>query len=123
MRKDSSAQASKKRDLATPTAGSKNEIAYARRADKIPISSFSKAGPVDVKAIEENARILIKCSEYGAPTTVAWIFTPRPDGTTFVSVTNKGFPGDEDETLQHALDSTEGSALVLAGLKAFLNTT
>jgi uncharacterized protein YndB with AHSA1/START domain len=75
---------------------------------------------VDVKAIEENARILIKCSEYGTPTTVAWIFTPRPDGTTFVSVTNKGFPGDEDETLQHALDSTEGSALVLAGLKAFL---
>jgi uncharacterized protein YndB with AHSA1/START domain len=122
MRKDSSAQASKKRDLATPTAGSKNEIAYARRADKTHIV-LSKAGPVDVKAIEENARILIKCSEYGAPTTVAWIFTPRPDGTTFVSVTNRGFSGDEDETLQHALDSTEGSALVLAGLKAFLNTT
>jgi hypothetical protein len=35
-------------------------------------------------------------------------------------VTNKGFPGDEDETLQHALDSTEGFAFVLAGLKAFL---
>jgi hypothetical protein len=39
---------------------------------------------------------------------------------TFVSVTNKGFPGDEDETLQHALDSTEGFAFVLAGLKALL---
>jgi len=75
---------------------------------------------VDVKAIEENARILIKCSEYGAPTTVAWIFTPRPDGTTFVNVTNRGFSGDEDETLQYALDSTEGSALVLRRIKSVL---
>ena len=54
------------------------------------------------------------------PTPVEWIFTPRPDGTTFVSVTNRGFPGDEEETLQNALDSTEGFAFVLAGLKALL---
>ena len=75
---------------------------------------------VNVKAVEKNARVLIEWSAYGAPTPVEWIFTPRREGTTFVSVTNKGFPGDEDETLQHALDSTEGFAFVLAGLKAFL---
>ena len=57
---------------------------------------------------------------YGAPTPIEWIFKARPDGTTFVSVTNRGFPGNESETVQHALDSTEGFALVLAGAKALL---
>jgi len=75
---------------------------------------------VNVKAVEKNSRILIEWSAYGAPSTVEWIFTPRPDGTTFVSVTNKGFPGDENQAVQHALNSTEGFAFVLAGAKAFL---
>jgi uncharacterized protein YndB with AHSA1/START domain len=75
---------------------------------------------VDVKAVEKNSRILIEWSAYGAPSTVEWIFTPRPDSTTFVSVTNKGFPGDENQAVQHALNSTEGFAFVLAGAKAFL---
>ena len=44
----------------------------------------------------------------------------RADGTTFVSVTNQGFPGNDSEAVQHALDSTEGFAFVLAGAKAFL---
>jgi len=44
----------------------------------------------------------------------------RPDGTTFVSVTNKGFPGSETEAAQLALDATEGFAFVLAGGKALL---
>jgi hypothetical protein len=35
-------------------------------------------------------------------------------------VTNKGFPGTEAETVQHALDSTEGFAFLLAGAKALL---
>src|SRR4030095_14899661 len=70
---------------------------------------------VDVKAVEKNSRILIEWSAYGAPSTVEWIFTPRPDRTTFVSVTNKGFPGDENQAVQHALNSTEGFAFLLAG--------
>jgi len=75
---------------------------------------------VNVKAVEKNSRILIEWSAYGAPSTVEWIFTFRPDSTTFVSVTNKGFPGDENQAVQHALNSTEGFAFVLAGAKAFL---
>ena len=47
-------------------------------------------------------------------------FKARPDGTTFVTVTNKGFPGTEAEAMQHALDATEGFAFVLAGAKALL---
>lgn len=76
--------------------------------------------PIKVKAVEKNARILIEWPGEGAPTTVEWVFTPRPDGTTFVSITNSGFSGDSDQMVRQALDSTEGFALVLAGLKAHL---
>jgi len=75
---------------------------------------------VKVKAVEKNARILIEWPGEGAPTTVDWIFAPRPDGTTFVSITNAGFSGDQDQVLRQAIDSTEGFTLVLAGLKALL---
>jgi uncharacterized protein YndB with AHSA1/START domain len=76
---------------------------------------------VTVKAIEQNKRILIEWGPPGAPTTaVEWVFTERPDRTTFVSITNSGFSGDGDEVVRQALDSTGGFSLVLAGLKAFL---
>ena len=76
--------------------------------------------PVNVKAIEPNARILVEWMAFGTPTPIEWIFKARPDGTTFVTVTNQGFPGSESEAVQFALDSTEGFAFVLAGAKAFL---
>ena len=75
---------------------------------------------VSVKAVEPNRRILVEWEAYGAPTTVEWTFTPRPDAHTFVSITNTGFSGDGDQIVKQALESTEGFALVLAGLKAFL---
>ena len=75
---------------------------------------------VNVRAIDLNRRILIEWSAYGAPTTVEWVFTSRPDNTTFVSITNSGFPGDQDQIVKHAIGSTEGFALVLSGLKALL---
>jgi uncharacterized protein (TIGR02246 family) len=75
---------------------------------------------VNVKAVEQNARILVEWLAYGAPTPIEWIFTSRPDGTTFVSVTNQEFPGSEAEAIRHALGATEGFAFVLAGAKAFL---
>jgi uncharacterized protein YndB with AHSA1/START domain len=75
---------------------------------------------VKVKAIEKNARILLEWPGDGAPTTVEWVFTLRPDGATFVSIKNTGFAGDTAQMVQQALDSTEGFTLVLAGLKALL---
>jgi uncharacterized protein YndB with AHSA1/START domain len=75
---------------------------------------------VSVKVVEQNKRILIEWEAYGAPTPVEWIFSPRAENTTYVSVTNTGFSGDGDEIVKQALDSTEGFALMLAGLKAFL---
>ena len=81
---------------------------------------YNHSVEVEVKAIEENQRILIEWGAYGARTTVEWVFTSRPDGTTLVSVTNSGFSGDGDEIVKQALDSTGGFNLVLAGAKAFL---
>ena len=81
---------------------------------------YGHSEQVNVKALEENKRILIEWSSGGAPTTVEWVFTPRADNTTFVSITNTGFSGNGDEIVKQALDSTEGFTLVLAGLKALL---
>jgi uncharacterized protein YndB with AHSA1/START domain len=81
---------------------------------------YGVSSDVDVKAIEENKRILIEWTGYGTPTTVEWIFTPRAENETFVTVTNTGFSGDGDQVVEQAVGSTEGFALVLAGLKALL---
>ncbi len=75
---------------------------------------------VQVKAIEENRRIVIEWDGYKGPETVEWLFEPRPDHTTFVTITCSGFSGTGDEVVQQALDSTGGFTLVLAGLKALL---
>ena len=56
----------------------------------------------------------------GETTTIECIFTSRPDKTTFVSITNSGFHGTQEEIAQQAIDATEGFTLVLAGLKALL---
>lgn len=81
---------------------------------------YNASAKVDVKVVEPNKRILIEWGGYGAPNSVEWLFTPRADHTTFVSITNSGFQGTADEVVQQALDSTGGFTLVLAGAKAWL---
>ena len=81
---------------------------------------YGVSADVDVKAIEENRRIVIEWGEPDARTMVEFAFTSRPDGTTFVDITNSGFTGDGDTVVSHALDSMGGFTWVLAGLKAFL---
>lgn len=75
---------------------------------------------VRVKVLEPNKRILVEWSAYGTPTDVEWVFTPRADGTTFVSITNSGFRGSPLEMVNLAVGSTEGFSFVLAGAKALL---
>ena len=75
---------------------------------------------VQVKEVEKDKRIVVEWGAYEEPTTIEWVFTARPDDTTFVSVTNSGFGGTGDEMVKKALDSTEGFAFVLAGAKALL---
>ena len=73
-----------------------------------------------VKVLESNKRILVEWSAYGTPTDIEWVFTARPDGTTFVSITNSGFAGSAHEVAKLAVGSTEGFSFVLAGAKALL---
>jgi uncharacterized protein YndB with AHSA1/START domain len=75
---------------------------------------------VKVKTVEPNKRILIEWGEPDQRTAVEWIFTSRPDNTTFVSITNSGFQGTEEEIAEQAIGSTEGFTIVLVALKALL---
>ncbi len=81
---------------------------------------YNSETDVNVKAIEPNKRILVEWMAFGAPTTMEWTFTARPDNTIFVSITNSGFQGTDEEIAEQAIGSTEGFTFVLAGLKALL---
>lgn len=74
--------------------------------------------PVQVRALEQNSRILIDWGEPPCP--VEWIFTSRPDHTTMVVITHQGFTGSDDEIVAKAIDSMGGFSFVLASLKALL---
>ena len=76
--------------------------------------------PGDGESRRANQRILIEWPGQNGPTAVEWVFTSTEGGGTFVGITNSGFVGDGDELVKQALDSTQGFALVLAGLKALL---
>jgi uncharacterized protein YndB with AHSA1/START domain len=80
---------------------------------------YGASAEVDVKAIEENRRILIEWDP-AHPTSVEWTFEPQGEDRTFVTVKNWGFHGDADQAVARALDSTGGFNLLLAGAKAFL---
>ena len=70
--------------------------------------------------IEPDRLILVEWIADDSSTRIEWRFFPRPDGTTFVSITNSGFSGSGDDVAQHAIASTEGFTFVLAGAKAWL---
>jgi uncharacterized protein YndB with AHSA1/START domain len=70
-----------------------------------------------VKELKQNRLIRVEWSD---GTQVEWIFTPRTDNETFVSITNSGFSGSGDEMVNQAIDSMGGYTFVLSGLKALL---
>jgi uncharacterized protein YndB with AHSA1/START domain len=76
---------------------------------------YGASADVDVKEVEENKRILI---DFGS--TVEWIFDPRTENETFVTIINSGFAGNADERVGQAIDSMGGFMIVLCGLKAYL---
>jgi uncharacterized protein YndB with AHSA1/START domain len=67
---------------------------------------YGASAEVDVKAVEENRRILIEWGGPENPTSVEWTFEPRGEDRTFVTVSNWGFHGDAEKTVAAALDST-----------------
>lgn len=81
---------------------------------------YDASADVDVKAIEENRRILIEWDGPDNPTSVEWTFEPKGEDQTFVTVKNSGFAGEAEQVVAAALDSTGGFSFLLAGLKAYL---
>ena len=79
---------------------------------------YGASTQVSVKAVEQNRRILLEWDDPPCP--VEWLFTPRADHTTIVSISNWGFRGSDDEAVAQAIDSMGGFTMVLAGLKALL---
>jgi uncharacterized protein YndB with AHSA1/START domain len=68
-----------------------------------------------VTALEPDRRIALEW-----PTPVEWVFSPRGDDATFVTITAGGFTGTHDEQVNAAIDSMGGFSFVLAGCKAWL---
>ena len=81
---------------------------------------YNVSAVVTPQLIEADRRIVIEWPGYSGPTTVEWRLRSQPDGTTFVEVTESGFAGDGDALVQQVADSTQGFALMLAGMKAWL---
>ena len=79
---------------------------------------YGASAQVRVKAVEPDRRILIEWDDPPCP--VEWRFTPRPDGTTLVTISNWGFHGSDVEVVAQAIDAKGGFSFVLAGLKALL---
>lgn len=73
-----------------------------------------------VQEFRPNQRIVIEWSGDDSSSNLEWRFRPLTDATTFVEVINKGFAGTLEERAKSAIDSAEGFALMLAGLKAYL---
>jgi uncharacterized protein YndB with AHSA1/START domain len=72
---------------------------------------------LNVNELVQNKLIKI---EWTDGTQVEWVFIPRTDNQTFVSITNSGFSGSGDEMVSQAIDSMGGYTMVLSGLKAYL---
>ena len=81
---------------------------------------FGVSAEVSVKVIEANKRIFIEWPSGGNPTRVEWLFAPRANNATFVTIMESGFSVNGDEIVQKALNSQGGFTFLLSGLKAFL---
>lgn len=78
---------------------------------------YGASAQVDVKAVEENKRILISWDDGDE---LEWIFKSRCANETEVFISNRGFSGSDEEIVQKTLDSVGGFTTVLCGLKVYL---
>ena len=75
---------------------------------------------ITVIEIVKNERILIEWDGYESRNKVEWVLTPYGEKATFVSITESGFQGDEEQVIGDVLNSKGGFTWLLAGAKAFL---
>ncbi|WP_344875319.1 SRPBCC family protein [Allokutzneria multivorans] len=82
--------------------------------------TYGATADVRVKEVEQYRLIRFEWGNYAQPTTVELKFTPRSANATFVEVTETGFTGTDDETLQWVNDTVGGFSTVLCSMKALL---
>lgn len=75
------------------------------------------ASEVEVLALERDQRIRLRWSD---GTTTEWTFTTRAANETVVRIEQSGFAGTPAEIAATALESAQGYAIVLCGLKVLL---
>jgi len=76
---------------------------------------YGATAEVKVIALDQNRRILMHWL-----TAVEWVFSPRGEQATLVTIAASGFEGTPNEQVDQAIDSTGGFSFVLAGCKAWL---
>ncbi len=82
--------------------------------------TYGASARARMREFEPDRRVLMDWGGDDDATTVEWIFTPYSESATLLRVINSGFRGDGDKIVSQVIGSTEGFALVLAGLKAYL---
>lgn len=80
---------------------------------------YGASSPAKPIELVPNEKIVIEWGAPGEATTVEWTFKQLKDGT-FVNVRTFGFHGDGDAQVKTAVDTTDGFAIVLCGMKAWL---
>ncbi|MDH4619652.1 SRPBCC family protein [Brevibacillus sp. AY1] len=78
---------------------------------------YGVSDEIHVLEIEPNKRIRIESSD---GTQTEWSFTSRAEQEAFVTITNTGFSGSNEDIVNQALDSMGGYTMVLCALKALL---
>ena len=81
---------------------------------------YNVSSDLVVRDIIPDNKIEIEWGSSADRTRVEWTFEPFDEHSTYVSIINDGFEGDEETILSKVSGSTGGFCWVLAGLKAYL---
>ena len=76
--------------------------------------------PVKVIEMVENEKIRVTVGSGKQESEIEWTFSSLAEDQTRVHVVNRNFIGTDEEKIARLRDSSSGFALVLAGLKAYL---
>ena len=80
---------------------------------------YGVSATVRVLEFDAGRRIVTAWPNVSGETVVEYRFDAQPDGTTWVQVTERGFRSTGTDLVREVADSTQGFALVLAGMKAW----
>jgi uncharacterized protein YndB with AHSA1/START domain len=81
---------------------------------------YGVSAEVSVEQVEPERSVTFSWGEEDSPTNVHITFEPRGDNATFISVEETGFREDMPDLIEKIVGQTDGWALVMAAMKAYL---